>query len=174
MTKYIALLRGINVGKIRIKMDDLKTAFESLGCTSVKTFLQTGNVVFESTKTLADLKPALEQALSETFHYKAYVLLYHFEELAAIIADYPMLQEQTHHAYVIFIENEAMVAELRDSAKTIETAFENVKLGNKVVYWKVKKGETLEAPLPDVFAKAKYKTAITTRNINTLEKMVGA
>jgi uncharacterized protein (DUF1697 family) len=45
MTKYIAFLRGINVGNIRIKMADLKAMFEGLGFQEVKTYLQTGNVV---------------------------------------------------------------------------------------------------------------------------------
>jgi uncharacterized protein (DUF1697 family) len=73
MTKYIAFLRGINVGKIRIKMTDLKAAFENMGCHDVKTFLQTGNVVFQSEKSLSALKPLLEKGLSEVFNYEAYV-----------------------------------------------------------------------------------------------------
>ena len=54
MKKYIAFLRGINVGNISIKMSDLTLAFEKIGFETVKTYLQTGKVVFESDKTIAD------------------------------------------------------------------------------------------------------------------------
>lgn len=53
MKKYIAFRRGINVGNIRIKMPDLTLAFKNMGFGAVKTYLQTGNVVFESDKTMA-------------------------------------------------------------------------------------------------------------------------
>ena len=73
MKKYIAFLRGINVGNIRIRMTDLKAAFEQMGFSDVKTYLQTGNVVFESDKTLVDIKSILEKGLSNTFKYDAFL-----------------------------------------------------------------------------------------------------
>ena len=108
MKKYIAFLRGINVGNIRIKMTDLKAAFEQMGFSDVKTYLQTGNVVFESDKTLSDIKLALEQGLSKTFKYEAYVLVYPFDVLSEIIAQYPMERIETHHAYIIFINSDTV------------------------------------------------------------------
>ena len=49
MTTYIALLRGINVGGNKIiKMQDLKTMFQSIGFQNVRTYIQSGNVLFES------------------------------------------------------------------------------------------------------------------------------
>ena len=56
MKKYTAFLRGINVGNIRIKMTDLTRAFEDLGFKNVKTYLQTGNIVFDTEGSLADIK----------------------------------------------------------------------------------------------------------------------
>ena len=50
MKKQIALLRGINVGNIRIKMPDLKLTFETLNFQQVRTYLQTGNVVLSRIK----------------------------------------------------------------------------------------------------------------------------
>ncbi len=89
MKKQIAFLRGINVGNIRIKMPDLKLAFETLGFQQVKTYLQTGNVVFESDNTLEEVKPILEKTLSETFNYEAFVQLYDFDFLSNILDKYP-------------------------------------------------------------------------------------
>jgi len=54
--RYVALLRGINVGGISIKMNDLKASFEGLGFEDVRTILQSGNVVFTSDKDVATFK----------------------------------------------------------------------------------------------------------------------
>jgi uncharacterized protein (DUF1697 family) len=169
MKKYIAFLRGINVGNIRIKMPDLKLTFESLGFQQVKTYLQTGNVVFESDKALEEIKPILEKTLSETFHYEAFVQLYDFDVLAKIIAHYPHERSENHHAYIIFIDNEIIFEDLKNIAENTD---EPIKTGNQVIYWKVVKGESLDTPFSKIIAKAKYKKNTTVRNINTLEKMI--
>ncbi len=169
MKKQIAFLRGINVGNIRIKMPDLKSAFEKIGFTNVKTYLQTGNVVFESNKSLEEIKPILEKSLSETFNYEAYVQLYDFDILSNIIDKYPFEREENYHAYVILIDSEAIFEELKNLA---ENSVEPIASGNQVIYWKVTEGETLHTPFAKIIAKAKYKKNTTVRNINTLEKMI--
>jgi len=169
MKKYIAFLRGINVGNIRIKMPDLKKAFEDIGFQNPVTYLQTGNVVFESEKNSAEIKIILEKGLSETFYYQAFVLLYEFTALADIIKKYPFEKDENNHAYVIFVEGEVILKELMAIADGIE---EEIAEGNTVLYWKVPKGESLTTPFAKITAKAKYKSTTTVRNINTLEKML--
>jgi uncharacterized protein (DUF1697 family) len=169
MKKQIAFLRGINVGNIRIKMPDLKLTFETLSFQQVKTYLQTGNVVFESNMTLKEVKPILEKALSETFNYEAFVLLYEFDVLSNIIDKYPFEKQESHHAYIIFIDNEVIFEELKILAGNSEEPIES---GNQVIYWKVVKGESLDTPFSKILAKIKYKKNTTVRNINTLEKMI--
>ena len=169
MQKQIAFLRGINVGNIRIKMPDLKLVFENLGFIQVKTYLQTGNVVFESDNTLEDVKPILEKALSDTFHYEAFVLLYDFDVLSNILDKYPFERNESYHAYIIFIDSEAIFEELKS---IIANSQEPIESGNQVIYWKVVKGESLDTPFSKILAKAKYKKNTTVRNINTLEKMI--
>lgn len=169
MKKYIAFLRGINVGNIRIKMPDLKKAFEDMGFQNPVTYLQTGNVVFESEKNLSEIKIILEKGLTETFHYQAFVLLYEFDFLAEAITNYPFEQDENNHAYVIFVEGDVIFEELITIAESIE---EEVAKGNTVLYWKVPKGESLNTPFAKITAKAKYKSTTTVRNINTLQKML--
>lgn len=170
MKKYIAFLRGINVGNIRIKMPDLKTAFQKMGFQNVITYLQTGNVVFESEKNISEIKTILEKGLSETFHYQAFVLLYEFDSLSEIVAKCPLEKDENYHAYVIFVEGEAIFEELITISQSTK---EDITKGNTVLYWKVKKGESLDTPFAKITAKAKYKSSTTVRNINTLEKMLG-
>ena len=111
----------------------------------------------------------MEKKLSETFHYEAYVLLHEFDFLAQIIAQYPYERNESHHAYVIFIDNDLIFEELKSIA---ESSNEPITSDNQVIYWKVVKGESLETPFSKILAKAKYKKNTTVRNINTLEKMI--
>jgi uncharacterized protein (DUF1697 family) len=172
MKKHIAFLRGINVGNIRIKMTDLKATFENMGFKAVETYLQTGNVVFESDKQLSDIKIILEKGLTETFKYEAYVLLYEFDVLSAIIDKYPFEREENYQAYTIFVEKESVLEELIQLAANLSEETNVIKRGNQVIYWKVKVGETLHTAFAKIIAKAKYKNFVTTRNVNTLEKML--
>jgi uncharacterized protein (DUF1697 family) len=172
MGKYIAFLRGINVGNIRIKMTDLKAAFENMGFTSVSTYLQTGNVVFHSDKTLDVIKPILEKGLSDTFKYDAYVLLYLFEDLMAIIAACSFASSETHHNYVMFISNPVVFDELYTLSRGLGEETKFIEAGEGVLYWKVEIGKSLDTPFAKLTAKAKYKSSVTVRNINTLEKMI--
>jgi uncharacterized protein (DUF1697 family) len=172
MPKYITFLRGINVGNIRIKMADLKSAFETMDCKEVKTFLQTGNVVFESEKSLSDLKPIIEKGLTTTFKYEAYILLYAYESLTDVIAQYPFEMEENYHAYVIFVDKKSVIEELVELSKTIGDESKFIAEGHQVLYWKVKIGDTLGTPFAKILAKAKYKSCVTTRNFNTLNLML--
>lgn len=65
MMKYVALLRGINVGGRIIKMSDLQAIFESLGLEHVSTVLQTGNVLFSSGGSLDVLVNVIETSLTK-------------------------------------------------------------------------------------------------------------
>jgi uncharacterized protein (DUF1697 family) len=172
MAKYIAFLRGINVGNIRIKMPDLKAAFERMNFTDVKTYLQTGNVVFDSGATLEEIKMILEKGLSETFHYQAYVLLYPFDVLTEIVAQCPFEKGDTHHNYIIFISNPAFFDELHALGTGLVEESKSIEAGNGFIYWRVEIGKTLDTPFAKIMAKAKYKSSVTVRNLNTLEKMI--
>lgn len=172
MKKYIAFLRGINVGNIRIKMTDLTHAFEDLGFKNVKTYLQTGNIVFDTEGSLDAIKRIIEKKLSDTFNYEAYALLYEFDILTDIIAQYPFERLETHHAYVIFVDNALIFDNLKTLAQSVGEEAQWIAFGNQVVYWRVEIGSTLHTPFAKLIAKAKFKANTTTRNVNTLEKMV--
>jgi uncharacterized protein (DUF1697 family) len=91
MTRYVALLRGINVGgKNLIKMAELKACFEEQGFAAVVTYIQSGNVLFTSNKSgAAELARRIEAALTERFDYTASVVLRTLKQMQAIVADAP-------------------------------------------------------------------------------------
>jgi len=87
MTKYVAFLRGINVGgNKKVPMSELKKVFESLGFTDVKTLLNSGNVVFESGKGDAE---TLEKELEKKFGFQINLILRTFEELKKLADSNP-------------------------------------------------------------------------------------
>ena len=73
---------------------------------------------------------------------------------------------------VIFVENDKAFEDLKSLALQAGDEKDSIKFGDGVLYWKVKIGNTLDSPFAKIMAKAKYKSSITTRNLNTLEKMV--
>src|SRR3954469_8897968 len=91
MKRYVALLRGINVGGNNlIKMTALKACFEKQGLLNVVTYIQSGNVVFGSEEAAADsLCGRIERALAATFRYDANVVLRMHEEMRRIVARAP-------------------------------------------------------------------------------------
>ncbi len=71
MTRYFAFLRAINVGGHVVKVDRLRQIFESLGVSSVETFIASGNVIFESTsKSVRILEKRIESGLREALGYE--------------------------------------------------------------------------------------------------------
>lgn len=87
---YIALLRGINVGGHQVKMDDLRKHFSELGLANVRTYIQSGNVFFETEETDRQaLTERIEQHLRATLGYDVPVFLRTAEELEQLLASDP-------------------------------------------------------------------------------------
>jgi uncharacterized protein (DUF1697 family) len=87
---HVALLRGINLGKRRLPMKDLARIFEAAGCADVRTYIQSGNVVYRAGAALARRVPVLvEAAIAERFGYDAPVVTRTAAELAAVVRANP-------------------------------------------------------------------------------------
>ncbi|MBS4216347.1 MULTISPECIES: DUF1697 domain-containing protein [Neobacillus] len=94
MTIYIALLRGINVGGHNIiKMADLKSLLEELGLKKVKTYIQSGNVLFESNEKPEKLTQLLEDEIAKKFGFPVPVVLRTAEGFERIIRTCPFPTE---------------------------------------------------------------------------------
>jgi uncharacterized protein (DUF1697 family) len=93
--KYVALLRGINVGgKHSLPMAKVKATFEAAGAANVATYIQSGNVVFTAKSASAD---KLAAALTKTAGFAVPVVLRTEAEIAAVIADNPYPKSETVH-----------------------------------------------------------------------------
>lgn len=95
MPVYIGFLRGINVGgKNVIKMADLKRAFESPGLNRVQTYIQSGNVLFESNEEEEPLRDRVEQNIEALFHIPIAVILRTAGELELLVKNLPFSEEE--------------------------------------------------------------------------------
>ena len=171
MTRYVALLRGVNVGGVAIRMSELSALVAGLGYTDVTTVLASGNVLFTSVDAAAVAQHALEAALRTRFGYEAWVHVLTVDTIRAIAAAYPFERSAERHAYVVFAVTPEVRAELL--AVELDPAIEQAAPGEGVIYWSVPKGSTLDSALGKAQTKAAYKPWLTTRNLNTVEKLTG-
>ncbi len=108
--QYIAFLRGINVGGHNVKMEDLRGLFAELGFTNVRTYIQTGNVFFESDKALPrDLASRIETYLENRLGYKVPTFVRTVEQLQTTLNKAPFtdieLTPDTRHM-IVFVSSE--------------------------------------------------------------------
>jgi uncharacterized protein (DUF1697 family) len=170
--RFAAFLRGINVGGRIVKMADLKACMAKGGYREVVTLLQSGNVLFEANGTPQEHGPKLEKLISQRFGYDAQVLVYLLSEVARIAKDNPFSDAGDEaHQYVIFADPPA-AKELVGLAKGIDEKVERVQAGKGCVYWTVPKGQTLDSSFAKRMAKAKLLPRTTTRNLNTVQKLI--
>ncbi|MBC7894522.1 MAG: DUF1697 domain-containing protein [Cytophagaceae bacterium] len=169
MTRYVALLRGVNVGGVNVKMADLAEVVRGLGYDDVTTVLASGNVLFTTPDAAAASKDKLEAALRTRFGYEAWVHVLTVDAVQKVIDAFPYERSAARHAYVVFV----LRPEVRDEllAVKLDPKVEQAKAGDGVVYWSVPKGGTLDSAMGTAQSASKHKPWLTTRNLNTLEKL---
>lgn len=124
MTIYIALLRGINVGgKNIIKMAELKRAFEEIGLCEVKTYIQSGNVLFKSNEEEELLRKKIEMKIEENFGFSMIVVLRTIVDLEQIILNCPFSE-----AEILEAESASKVESLYVSLLTYTPSQESIEL----------------------------------------------
>jgi uncharacterized protein (DUF1697 family) len=170
MTRFVALLRGVNVGGVTIKMADLADVVRSAGYTDVKTVLASGNALFTTPDAASTAKSTLEAALRERFGYEAWVHVLTADAISKVVAGFPYPRSADRHAYVVFVVKSEVRKDLL--AVPLDPAVEQAEAGEGVIYWSVPKGSTLDSALGKAQSKASYKPWLTTRNLNTLEKLL--
>ncbi len=172
MTRYAAFLRGVNVGGVNLKMADVSAAFADAGFGNVTTVLASGNVVFDEPGDAAAVRATAETALRQRFGYDAWVLVYDMDTVRAIRDGYPFEPERDEYqSYVTFVSDATVLDELAALAAD-GGPDEKAARGQGVLYWQVRKGETLASTLGATMGKKRYKSSSTTRNLRTLDKVL--
>lgn len=169
---YLALLRGINVGgKNSLPMKDLARIFEGAGCSRVRTFIQSGNVIFESSAKPGKIAQAVTAAIEKQFGYRIPVVIRTAEELTAAIQGNPYLATapDLKALYVYFLaeapENEAVGG--LDSERSAPDAFH---VRGREIYLHMPNGMG-RTKLTNAYFDAKLSTVSTARNWATILKL---
>ena len=173
--RYVALLRGINVGGNNlIKMAALKATFEALKFRDVSTYIQSGNVVFTTARAdVGTLEGTLEQALSAEYGYQALVVVRSRQQLQSIVALKPsgFGEEPALFRYdVVFLKAPLTSTQAMKSVSTREDVDE-AHAGNGVIYFSRVVKLASRSKLPKLASMPVYKQ-VTVRNWNTTTKLL--
>lgn len=174
MARYIALLRGVNVGGITVRSAELREVFEELGFDEVRTVLASGNVVFSTDETdAAKLKGRIERALTERFGYEAWIVLITRDELERAIDGFPFdAEDARRQPWVIFSSEPRVLEQLLDGADGFDAEVDPLARGDGVLYWNPVKGTTVDTPFAKLLGRVRFKPTTTNRNLRTLAKLL--
>jgi len=196
MGTYVALLRAVNVGGTKLPMADLRALLEGLGLTDVRTYLQSGNAVFDArdAEPVSALATAIEGRIERDVGPRVGVLVLPGESLADVVAANPFPDaagEQVLHATFLFgPHGEADFGEATEAAycAVYKAAFSNLELPGEpgeeaafvgapplaapVVYLRLPHGYG-RTKLNNAWFERKLGTAATTRNWRTVLALAG-
>lgn len=172
---YVALLRGINVGgNNKVDMKELKKVFEEAGMSLVKTYINSGNIIFADRDHGQEELPAiLEAAILAHFNLSIRVLVYSFDEFQRIAASIPdnWTNDQNMKSDVWFLWPETDDAAVLEEL-TIKPEIDRVKYVPGAVLWSVDKAYVTKSGMQKVIGTKLYKL-VTIRNVNTVRKLTG-
>ena len=175
MTQYIAFLRGINVGGHRkIKMEDLKKVHHAIGHENVITYLQSGNVIFQSPQPInrLDLVTTLETSYQEAFGFTTDVILRTPDELQNIVGNNPIaLEEGKEEKFLHAVMLSAVPQSENISTFNTYDGEEEVQLIDNNLYIYYTNGSA-RSKLTLTFIEKTLKVKGTARNWNTINNLI--
>ena len=176
MKRYIAFLRGINVGGHRVKMDRLRVLFEEMGFADVSTFIASGNVIFSAKSNDVDsLSTGIEQCLAERLGYGVATFIRTPAELASMAefepADPGKGEPSASSLYVVLLQAPA-AADLRSTLSGLSSEMDEFQFAGSEIYWLIQGKITESHFFGQKFEKATRGVPNTTRNITTIRRLV--
>ncbi len=171
--KHIAFLRGINVGgHNKIKMEALREMFAALGFENVKTYINSGNVIFETAETGdGKLSAQIEQAIESEFSLKIKVMVRTISEIERLIKTNPFAGqfENDKDLHVFFLDEE-LPEEKRELLLSNNNENEQFAVRNREIFCLLRVG-VLDSLLGKDYIGKKLKTPATARNWRTVNKI---
>lgn len=172
MPRYAAFLRAINVGGRVVKMDRLRTLVAGAGLADVKTFIASGNVLFDSTTRSAfRLEQRIEEVLEQGLGYRCATFVRTAPELAAVVARRAVRTggPDGTRLYVGFLKSAPDAARKR-ALVALSDASSALTVEGRELYWRLA-GPMSESPLTGARLEKTLAAEITLRNITTTLKV---
>ena len=162
MTRYVALLRGVNLGKRQLRMEDLRRIATELGLDSPRTYIASGNLLFVSGEKEQALKRKLETALEVRMGAPVPVMVRTADELTAAAKANPFANQPGNRVVAIFLDRKPP-SDAADHAKNAED--ERIALGEREIYVHYPQGQGRSKMQIPAAAKG------TARNMNSVAKL---
>jgi len=175
MIQYICLMRGINVGgKNMVTMKSLKDLFEEMGFLRVRTYINSGNILFftEHRKT-SELATLCKEAIRHAFNLDIDLMVLTADELADAMVHAPDWWDKDANAKhnAIFVIPPATSEEIVSGIGEIKPQYEKVTWHGPIIFWSAPLA-TFSRTRWSQIVKTKYYGSITIRNANTAKKLV--
>ena len=174
LMKYIALLRGINVGtSVRVEMKRLRSLFESLGFLNVATYINSGNVIFESDLPKKSALSMIQAAILNEFGVEIPVIVKTQKEMAAIASAIPDewrndTEQKTDVAYLFDdIDSPEIIEKL-----PVKREFIDIRYVKGAIFWNVSRENYNRSHLNKIISHKLYRL-MTVRNVNTARFLAG-
>ena len=170
-TKYVAFLRAINVGGNRVvKMDSLRGMFESLGFTNVGTYIQSGNVIFESPEADAStLEKRIESHLAQSLGFEVESFLRTMSEVAAIVENCPFEEKEGETVFIPLL-HVPPGRQTREALLALTTGTDSFAVQGREAYWLRRDRD--KSPFSNNLIEKTLGMSVTTRNLNTMKKIL--
>lgn len=175
MRKYIALLRGINVGgRNKVSMPELKKQFEQNGFNEVKTYINSGNIIFSTNEANEkELKEKCEALIVSRFHLSIPVVIISAADLMTALNHAPSWWDQEKDAKhnAIFVMPPATVDRVFQEVGIIKPEYEKVDHYGRLIFWSAPIKTFSRTRWSKVVGSSVY-DHITIRNANTVKKLL--
>lgn len=179
-TTLIAFLRGINVGGHMVKKAELGAPFGALGFADVRSFIASGNIIFDTDKRAASatsagskLEQDIERGLREALGYEVATFVRTLPDVAAIAEQQPFGpgQPAAGTSLIVGFLKTAPGAAVRKALEALSNDVDQFALDGREMYWLARQGIAKSSVKYPELAQALGKVDITTRNITTVRKL---
>lgn len=173
MKTYIAFLRGINIsGQKKIKMADLRESLQKQGLKKVQTYIQSGNIILEASSAKPkELETTIQEAIETDFGFQVPVLIKTLQALQDILDNNPFSNEPNGKGLYFALIHKNPSDELVASFQKLRFDNEDFHYTKDCVYVNCRAGAG-KAKLNNNVIENKLKVTATTRNLNTMKKMI--
>ncbi len=172
MSRFVAFLKGINVGSHIVTKEQLKEAFTSLGFCNVSTFGQSGNVIFETSNLASEeLKTKIENKLRTILSYEVSVFVRTISQLKHVIQRNPLKEPVVGTSSLVTFLSIAPARVTFQLPLVIPKSTAQILMIRDSEVYSVTHGGG-EGALPNPFIESKFKIKATTRNIKTIRRIV--
>jgi uncharacterized protein (DUF1697 family) len=173
----IAFMRGINVGGHMVKKAELCAPFEAIGLENVRSFIASGNIIFDTDKAtksaVSKLEHDIEHALHKALGYEVATFVRTLAEVAAIAEHQPFGPDEpaAGTSLIVGFFKDAPGAEAHKALQALSNDIDQFRLNGRELYWLARQGIAKSSVKSSDLGKALGKVDTTTRNITTVRKL---